>query len=79
MRGREELRLQLGTLSFDLDTIINNSGDKKAGKAAKTALFKKVRSGQELWDGCCLENFVVYTRCGVELICVCRSMPSITP
>lgn len=40
--GREELRLQVGTLRFDLDTVINSSGDKKAGQAAKKAFFAKV-------------------------------------
>ncbi|GMH32729.1 hypothetical protein BSKO_00563 [Bryopsis sp. KO-2023] len=40
--GREELRLQVGTLRFDLDTVINASGNKKAGKAAKQEFFAKV-------------------------------------
>lgn len=36
-QGREELRLELGTLRFDLNTIAASQGDKSAKKAARAA------------------------------------------
>lgn len=56
VKGREELRLQVGTLRFDLDTLISNSGNKAAGKAAKAALFKEVIFAMCWWGGVCVET-----------------------
>lgn len=36
-QGKEELRLELGTLRFDLNTIASSLGDKAAKKAARAA------------------------------------------
>eukprot|EP00210_Caulerpa_lentillifera_P000533 g515.t1 len=36
-QGREELRLELGTLRFDLNTIASSLGDKTAKKSARAA------------------------------------------